>query len=122
MGLIKYRNGDIKGKPYVGWIDSSTKGPVRDDGIKQKYGTQIMSHAGIRFIEGEALGNYDPRKSEYMYEVAIKQDLPPFEASRETAQAFQLRHGNKVSIEAIEDSDQYRVRFQKGAHLLISKA
>jgi fatty acid synthase subunit alpha len=40
-----------------------------------------------------------------MHGVAVKQDLPPFEASKETAQAFQLRHRNKVSIEAVEDSD-----------------
>ncbi|RAK97275.1 uncharacterized protein BO80DRAFT_482258 [Aspergillus ibericus CBS 121593] len=122
MGLIKHVNGDLKGQPYVGWIDAQTGDPVRDDEIPGKYDQQIMNHSGVRLIEPDALNPYDPSRKEFMHEVAIEDDLPPFESSKPAAEAFKLRHGDQVSIQPIKGSDNYRVSVKKGAVVMIPKA
>jgi fatty acid synthase subunit alpha, fungi type len=122
MGLTKHFEGEIKGKPYVGWVDARTQEPVRDDEFKQKYGDHIMSHTGLRFIEPEGLGGYDPAIKEFLHEVAVEEDLAPFESSKATAEAFKLRHGERVTIHAIAGSDEYMVHIKKGAHFLVPKA
>ncbi|CZR60182.1 related to 3-oxoacyl-[acyl-carrier protein] reductase [Phialocephala subalpina] len=122
MGLVKHFEGDIKGKSYVGWVDTKTNEPVRDDEFKAKYSEYIMSHTGLRFIEPEGLGGYDPKRKEFLHEVAVEEDLPPFESSRATAEAFKLRHGDKVNISPIAGSDDYIVRVLRGAHFLVPKA
>ncbi|CAN3501907.1 fatty acid synthase subunit alpha [Diutina catenulata] len=122
MGLIKYHNGNLKGQPYCGWIDTKTKTPVGDHDIKAKYEEEILAHSGIRLIEPELFNGYDPKKKEFIQEVVIEHDLDAFEASKETAEQYKLQHGDKVEIFEIEDSGEYTVRILKGATLFIPKA
>ncbi|KAK8179249.1 hypothetical protein BC567DRAFT_285491 [Phyllosticta citribraziliensis] len=121
MGLIKNHNGPLKGKSYSGWIDAKTGEPVDDKDIKSKYEKHIVEHSGIRLIEPELFGGYDPNKKQLLQEVQIEEDLESFEASKETAEEFKREHGEKVEIFETESGD-YTVRMKKGATLLIPKA
>ena len=121
MGLVKHHSGEISGEPYSGWVDSKSREPIHDDEFKQRYGKDILNHSGIRFIEPEGLGGYDPNK-ESLHEVVIDEDLPAFEASKSAADAFKLRHGDKVNITRISGSEEYQVRIGKGAHFFVPKA
>ncbi|KFY59715.1 hypothetical protein V497_04118 [Pseudogymnoascus sp. VKM F-4516 (FW-969)] len=122
MGLIKNYNGMIKGKQYSGWVDAKTGEPVDDKDVKPKYEAHILEHAGIRLIEPEMFGGYDPNKKELLQEVVIEEDLEPFETSKENAMEFALRHDDKVEIFEIKESGEYTVRLKKGASLLVPKA
>ena len=122
MGLVKNHNGPLKGKSYAGWVDAKTGEPVDDKDVKAKYEKHILEHSGIRLIEPELFGGYDPNKKQLLQEIQIEEDLDPFEASRETAEEFQRQHGDKVEIFAIPESGEYTVRLKKGAALLIPKA
>jgi fatty acid synthase subunit alpha len=122
MGLIKNHNGPLKGKSYSGWVDAKTGEPVDDKEIKPKYEKYILDHSGIRLIEPELFGGYDPKKKQLMQEIQIEEDLDPFEASKELADELKRQHGDKVETFAIEDSGEYTVRMKKGATLLIPKA
>lgn len=122
MGLIKYHNGNLKGKPYSGWIDSKTQQPVDDKDIKSKYEEEILNHSGIRLIEPELFEGYNPEKKELIQEVVIQHDLEPFEASKETAEQYKHQHGEKCEIFEIEGSGEYTVRILKGATLFVPKA
>jgi fatty acid synthase subunit alpha len=122
MGLIKNHNGPLKGKSYSGWVDAKTGEPVDDKDIKPKYEKYILDHSGIRLIEPELFGGYDPKKKQLMQEIQIEEDLDPFEASKELADELKRQHGDKVETFAIEDSGEYTVRMKKGATLLIPKA
>ncbi|KAL1996066.1 hypothetical protein VTN49DRAFT_389 [Thermomyces lanuginosus] len=122
MGLIKNHNGPLKGKPYSGWVDAKTGEPVDDKDVKAKYEKYILEHSGIRLIEPELFGGYDPNRKQLLQEVVIEQDLEPFEASKEQAEEFKREHGDKVEIFEIPETGQYTVRLRKGATLLIPKA
>jgi fatty acid synthase subunit alpha len=121
MGLIKHFKGPIKGKQYAGWVDAKTGEPVDDKDVKPKYEKYILEHSGIRLIESELFNGYDPKKKELLHEVVIEEDLDSFESSKETAEEFSSRHGDKVEIFELE-SGEYSVRLKKGATLLIPKA
>ncbi|PYH86834.1 hypothetical protein BO82DRAFT_397400 [Aspergillus uvarum CBS 121591] len=121
MGLIKHVDGDLKGQPYVGWVDAETGEPVEDEHISTKYGESISKGTGLRLIEPSELDSYDPSRKEFIQEVVIEDDLPPFESSKSAAEAFKLRHGEKVSIQPITGSEDYRVFLKKGATLMIPK-
>ncbi|KAF2144979.1 uncharacterized protein K452DRAFT_222310 [Aplosporella prunicola CBS 121167] len=122
MGLIKNHNGPLKGKSYSGWVDAKSGEPVDDKDIKSKYEKHILEHSGIRLIEPELFGGYDPNKKQLLQEIQIEEDLEPFESSKETAEEFKREHGEKVEIFEIPDSGDYTVRLRKGATLLIPKA
>ncbi|KAE8153832.1 hypothetical protein BDV25DRAFT_136581 [Aspergillus avenaceus] len=122
MGLIDHFDGDLKGAPYVGWVDTKTKEPIHDDEIRARFGTFIQAHTGIRTIEPAILNGYDPRKKELLHEMVMDEDLPPFEASRSTAEAFRLQHQEKVEISPIAGSEEYQVCIKRGARLLVPKA
>jgi len=122
MGLVKHFDGQIKGVTYTGWVDSKTGEAIHDDDIKDRYGSQILGHSGIRLVEPELFGGYDPERKEFLHEVAVEEDLEPFEASATTAEAFKLRHGEHVEIHSIEGSAEYSVKLKKGSTLLIPKA
>lgn len=122
MGLIKYHNGNLKGRPYTGWVDAKTNEPVDDKDIKKKYESHILEHCGIRLIEPELFNGYDPKQKHMIQEVVIEEDLEPFEASKETAEQFKLEHGEKVDIFEIPESGEYTIRLLKGATLYIPKA
>ena len=122
MGLIKYHNGNLKGKPYTGWVDGKTQTPVEDKEIKAKYEEEILAHADIRLIEPELFDGYDPEKKTMLQEVVIEQDLESFEALKETAEMYKLKHGEKCDIFEIPESGEYTVRLLKGATLFVPKA
>ena len=122
MNIIKYFSGEKDGSHYAGWVDTKTGAKVEDSQIDQLYGRTILDHSGVRIVEPELFGGYDPGKKEYLQEVAIEETLPEFDASRSTAEAFKLRHGDKVSIRQIEGSDDLKVQLKQGASVMISKA
>ncbi|KAI8317959.1 hypothetical protein GQ54DRAFT_241548, partial [Martensiomyces pterosporus] len=64
MGLIKHHNGPLKstGTIYTGWVDSKSEEPVKDINIKAHYEDYILKHTGIRLLEPEMMGGYDPNK------------------------------------------------------------
>ncbi|KAJ2339820.1 fatty acid synthase alpha subunit Lsd1, partial [Coemansia sp. RSA 2673] len=69
MGLIKHFNGRLKNKQlYSGWVDAKTEEPVEDKDIKARYEKQILEHTGIRLINPDSLGGYDPKKKPMMRE------------------------------------------------------
>ncbi|KAJ2987403.1 hypothetical protein NUW58_g4524 [Xylaria curta] len=124
MGLIKHFDGVIKGKPYVGWVDKKTSEPVNEADFRAKYEQHIMNHAGIRVIDPEQLGGYDPARKEFLHELVIDDELPPFEASEHLAKAFKLRHGEKAKIypKLGSSSDAWIVAIQRGATFLVPKS
>lgn len=122
MGLIKYHNGNLKGKPYTGWVDAKTNEPVEDKDVKPKYEAHILDHCGIRLIEPELFHGYNPNKKEFVQEVVLEEDLAEFEASKETAEHFKLEHADKVEIQENPETGEYTVKLLKGATLFIPKA
>jgi fatty acid synthase subunit alpha, fungi type len=122
LGLIKHHEGQINDHVYVGWVDAKTKEPVREDKFKELYGDHIMKHSGIRFIEPELLGGYDPSKKEFLQEIVVEEDLPPFETSKASADAFKLRLSEKVSIQPVAESEEWQVTVRKGAHFMLPKS
>ncbi|EGV60278.1 3-oxoacyl-[acyl-carrier-protein] synthase [Yamadazyma tenuis] len=122
MGLIKYHNGKLKGKPYSGWVDAKTQAPVEDHEIKAKYEEHILEHSGIRLVEPELFGGYDPNKKKLIQEVVVQHDLEPFEASKEVAEQYKLQHGDKCEIFEDEESGEYSIKILTGATLYIPKA
>ena len=122
MNIIKYFSGEKDGSHYAGWVDTKTGAKVQDCQVSDLYGHQILEHSGVRIVESELFGGYDPAKKEYLHEVAIEEDLPEFDTSRSVAEAFKLHHGDKVSIRQIEGSDEFKVQLKRGASVKISKA
>ncbi|KAJ2794162.1 fatty acid synthase alpha subunit Lsd1, partial [Coemansia furcata] len=98
-----------------------TEEPVEDKDIKARYEKQILEHTGIRLIEPEALGGYDPKKKPMMREVQLEHDMEPFEVSAEEAAQFKRRNNDMVDIWANEDGS-WSVKFLKGAMLMVPKA
>ncbi|KAE8395549.1 hypothetical protein BDV23DRAFT_145171 [Aspergillus alliaceus] len=121
MGLIRHIDGDLKGRPYAGWVEAESQEPIHDQDIPHKYHQHIMSNTGIRLIEPEGFETYVPSQKEFLQEVAVEEDLPPFECSKSAAEAFKLRHGDKITLQVIPESDNYRVFLKKGAVLMIAK-
>lgn len=122
MGLIKHVDGEVKGEPYVGWVDAATGSPILDDRVPQKYHRHIMSHSGLRLIKPTKKDSYDPSRKEFLHEIAVEEDLAPFEASKSTAEALKLRHGDNATLLPSADSDNYQVCIKKGAVLMVPKA
>lgn len=124
MGLIKHFDGVIKGKPYVGWVDKKTSEPVDEADFRARYESHIMSNAGIRVIDPTQLDGYDPAHKEFLHELVVDDDLPPFEASEHLAKAFKLRHGEKATIfpKPGSDSDTWLVTVKRGATFLVPKS
>ncbi|ORX48172.1 fatty acid synthase [Piromyces finnis] len=124
MGMIKYaKNKKTKdGKLYSGWVDSETGEPVQDFEVKAKYEERILKHTGIRFIEPELFNGYDPNNKVFYQEVAIDHDLPGFECSKEEAEQFKKKHGDRVDIYENAESGQWTVKIKKGSSIYIPKA
>ena len=122
MGLIKHFDGDRAGSRYIGWIDSKTGDAINDDEVEGNFGEYILNHTGIRIIEPQMLGGYDPDRKDYVQEIAIEDDMPEFDATLATAEAFKLKHGDGVVIRKTEEPDLFRVQVRAGAHIMIPKA
>ncbi|KAK4234871.1 hypothetical protein C8A03DRAFT_37321 [Achaetomium macrosporum] len=124
MGLIRHFDGPSKdGHHYVGWVDVKTGDPVDDADVEPKYGEHIKAHAGIRFVSPGTSTCYDPARKEFLQEVAVEDDLPPFDTSLAAAEALKLRHGDKVTVNRlIEAGETCRVQVKRGATILVPKA
>ncbi|KAJ2163006.1 fatty acid synthase alpha subunit Lsd1 [Coemansia sp. RSA 552] len=123
MGLIKHHNGQLSatGKHYVGWVDAKSGEVVRDVDIKPQYEEYILAHTGIRLIEPELVGGYDPSQKQMLREIQIQHDMEPFEASVEDAAAYKKSNGDQVDI--WENSNgSWSVRFLKGALIRVPVA
>jgi len=117
MGLIKYQ------ADGSGWQDMKTGERVRDDQIKTKYEPVLLAHTGIRLIEPELFGGYDPHNKMFLHQVALNSDMAPLEVSAEEARAFKQRHGEAVDTYQDESNpDAWYVKLNKGAVLYIPKA
>ncbi|TQB73271.1 hypothetical protein MPDQ_006016 [Monascus purpureus] len=122
MGLVEHFQGHLDGKPFVGWVDAQTKQPVADAEFKEKYQAHILAHAGLRFVEPDLLGGYDPSKKEFLQEIVVEEALPSFSTSKANADAFRLRLGDKVAVRRMPESDEYLVQVKRGAHFFVPKA
>ncbi|KAJ2495943.1 fatty acid synthase alpha subunit Lsd1, partial [Coemansia sp. RSA 1972] len=124
MGLIKHHNGPltITKQHYTGWVDAKSNEPVKDIEVKPRYHKYIMAHTGIRLMEPELTGDYDPTKKSVLREVLIEHDMEPFEASADEAAAFKQTNGDKVDIWECANSASWLVRFLKGALVRVPMA
>ncbi|PGH20062.1 hypothetical protein AJ80_03712 [Polytolypa hystricis UAMH7299] len=120
MGLITNHNGPLSGEHYTGWIDTKTKKPVHDVDIKPKYEAHILSHSGIRFIEPSLDEGYRPEQKQFLQEIILEEDLPPFVAAKELADQIAHEHGDKADI--YPGDEGYLVRLKKGATMMVPKA
>ncbi|KAI9826791.1 MAG: hypothetical protein M1819_007262 [Sarea resinae] len=121
MGLITHHVGLLNGTQHAGWIDATTKEPISDKDIKQKYEKHILDHSGIRLIEPNLFEGYDPRRKQFLHEIIIQQDLDPIQVPEQTANQMRLEHGDKLYLSK-DDEGQYMARLKKGARLMIPKA
>ncbi|KAJ2739712.1 fatty acid synthase alpha subunit Lsd1, partial [Coemansia sp. BCRC 34301] len=115
MGLIKHFNGELEatGAMYIGWVDARTEEPVRDVDVKPRYEEFILAHTGIRLIEPELAGGYDPNKRTLLREIQIEHDMEPFEATAEEAATFKHHGDDKVDIWENVSGDSWSVKFLK---------
>ena len=68
------------------------------------------------------LGGYNPNKKDYMQEIAIEDDMPEFDATLATAEAFKIKHGDRVLVKRMDEPDSFRVQVKAGAHIMVPKA
>ncbi|KAK0531483.1 fatty acid synthase alpha subunit Lsd1 [Tilletia horrida] len=124
MGMIRHVNGKLKnGKPYVGWVDASSDEPVEDKNMRARYEKDIISHAGVRFIEPELFKGYDPKRKGFQQEIELAHDLEPLEVSGAEAEKYKREHGDKVDMwETAPGSDTWLVVLKKGARVFVPKA
>ena len=122
MNLIRHYDGNANGGHYVGWVDTKTGEHVRDCDVEEKYGQYILENSGIRLVDPELSGGYDPERKECLQEIAVEEDLHEFDATLATAEAFKLRHGEYVTVRQLDGPDEYRVQIKAGAQILVPKA
>lgn len=123
MGLVKHYNGPLKGQRahYAGWVDAKSGLPIEDKEIKTKYESYIIDHCGVRLIEPEMSFGYDPTNKDMLQEICIEKDIT-FEASKEAAEEFQKRHGDKAVICEIPGTDSYTVELKQGVTIWVPKS
>ncbi|KAH8805472.1 hypothetical protein F5884DRAFT_860078 [Xylogone sp. PMI_703] len=122
MGLVKYQNKPINGKPYCGLIDTKTGQAIADEDVKAKYEQYITEHTGIRLIENRPLDGPHDHSKQFLQEVAVQEDLEPFETTLEAALDFEREHGDKVLVVRSPDSDTCTVQLKKGACIFVPKS
>ncbi|KAK4139720.1 uncharacterized protein C8A04DRAFT_32793 [Dichotomopilus funicola] len=121
MGLIRYHSGLLNGKDYCGWFDVETKSPIADAEVKAKYEYHITQHSGIRIVEQRTHDLTSPDKEPKLHEVAIIQDLEPFEVPLEIAEELKREHGANAAVTEI-DGGQCSVVLKAGTTLWVPKA
>lgn len=123
MGMIEFRTGvnAANGQPFSSWVDVGTGEPVQDLDIKVKYEQRIMSHAGVRLVEPELFGGYDPNRRQMLQEIAINYDMAPLTVSKEEASQFQLMHGDSADVHENEDGT-WSVKLKRGSTIYVPKA
>ncbi|KMP06839.1 fatty acid synthase subunit alpha reductase [Coccidioides immitis RMSCC 2394] len=121
MGLIKHVDINPPTGHYVGWVDAKSQERLSDGQVAQRFGDHIQQHCGIRIIEPEMAGGYDPHGKESLQEIAVEEDLPEFDATLATATAFKQKHGDYAVIRQLEEPDSFRVQIKAGARIMIPK-
>ncbi|XPT00028.1 Fatty-acyl-CoA synthase system [Ascochyta lentis] len=122
MGLIRHHNGPrADGSFYVGWCDSKTGAPIAEQDMEEKYGTYIQENTGVRCMATNDIPEWDPAKRQVLEETVLAQDLPEFEATRSSAEAFKSKHGDKVLIRPNPNGETCLVRIKRGASIAIPK-
>lgn len=105
-----------------GWVDAVTGASVADLDVKMTYEDRILQHCGIRFIEPDIVGGYDPQRKTLMQAVSVEQDLPPFSVTDEEATQLRLEHKSAVELYRDEGSGQQMARLLRGAVIYVPKA
>ncbi|KAE8217656.1 hypothetical protein CF319_g8305 [Tilletia indica] len=91
--------------------------------MKARYEKEIISHAGVRFIEPELFTGYDPARKGFTQEIELSHDLGPLEVSGAGADKYKREHGDKVDVwETAPGSDSWLVMLKKGAQAFVPKA
>ncbi|KAK5050839.1 hypothetical protein LTR84_003398 [Exophiala bonariae] len=124
MGLIRFES-DVRGKNDVrqaAWVDNKTGLPIDDGDVAARYVDVIHAHCGIRPIEPDLMDGYDPKDKTFFHEVALERDLAPFKISQSLATQYLRKHGDKVQLKTINNSENVLVTFKKGAIIHIPKA
>lgn len=123
MGLIKQKSGVGKnGSVFSEWVDTKTMEPVAETDVPNRYMATILEHSGIRKIEPDVCdGGYDPERKEGLQELALQQDMPPFEASAQAAEELQRRHGRHVVVTK-DASGVCQVQLKAGATVMIPRS
>jgi fatty acid synthase subunit alpha len=122
MGFIRHFSGTIDSQPYSGWVDAKTKEPVADTAVKSTYEEKILAHSGIRFIEPELCGGYDPNKKQFLHEIVLQADLEPLCVPEALAEQMRREHGSCVTLQKSSTPDLYQVQLRKGARLFVPRA
>eukprot|EP00741_Cyanophora_paradoxa_P005622 tig00000912_g5450.t1 len=124
MGMVKYHHGPLARGFYTGWLDAKTKEPLTDSEVGRKYERDFLEHTGIRVIEPDVV-HVDPNHKEFLRQVVIERELPPFEvASPAEAELFRRQHGDKAEVWVEGEGDEARClcRLHRGAVLYVPKA
>uniref|UniRef100_M4BNV4 Fatty acid synthase subunit alpha n=2 Tax=Hyaloperonospora TaxID=184462 RepID=M4BNV4_HYAAE len=105
------------------WVDATTKEIVPDHRVKPRYEEDIMAHSGIRIVEPELFGGYDPKNKMVLHQVAIDKKMSPIEvADREEALQFRKELG-KENVDVFQNaSGAWMIRLRKGSILNIPRA
>eukprot|EP01113_Clastostelium_recurvatum_P021328 TRINITY_DN2525_c0_g1_i1.p1 TRINITY_DN2525_c0_g1~~TRINITY_DN2525_c0_g1_i1.p1 ORF type:complete len:1737 (+),score=426.62 TRINITY_DN2525_c0_g1_i1:1-5211(+) len=124
MGLIKYKSSVARdGTSHTGWVDARTEEPVPDHQVKARYEDHILAHTGIRIVEPDLFGGYDPNRKEFLHEIAITSDLEPVAVqNREEAEHFLSHHGPSKCVISEGKDGQWMVQLRKGAVIHVPKA
>ncbi|KAM7196700.1 3-oxoacyl-synthase [Rhypophila sp. PSN 637] len=122
MGLIRYhKTGRLNGKEYCGWVDVKCGEPIADEEVKTKYEEWMIEHTGIRLVDHQVHDLTTPDQEQKLHEVAITEDLEPFEVSLDAANALKRQHGSNAVVTETEGGE-YAVTLKAGATLWIAKA
>eukprot|EP01062_Namystynia_karyoxenos_P028436 TRINITY_DN21550_c0_g1_i1.p1 TRINITY_DN21550_c0_g1~~TRINITY_DN21550_c0_g1_i1.p1 ORF type:complete len:4167 (+),score=1617.38 TRINITY_DN21550_c0_g1_i1:129-12503(+) len=116
MGLIRYE----RSREYTGWVTKSGE-RLKDIQVKQVLEKDILAHSGIRFVEPDLFGGYDPRKKSFLHQVQINHDMAPVECGEEEARAFKAQHGDSVDIWEKGDG-VWAAKLRRGASIYVPKA
>ncbi|CAI5714225.1 unnamed protein product [Hyaloperonospora brassicae] len=105
------------------WVDAATKEIVPDHEVKPRYEEDIMAHSGIRIVEPELFGGYDPKNKMVLHQVAIDKKMSPIEvADREEALQFRKELGRE-NVDVFQNaSGAWMIRLRKGSILNIPRA
>eukprot|EP00397_Hematodinium_sp_SG-2012_P000216 GEMP01000216.1.p1 GENE.GEMP01000216.1~~GEMP01000216.1.p1 ORF type:complete len:2535 (+),score=668.96 GEMP01000216.1:959-7606(+) len=115
LGYIRYHNGPLPSKAHhIGWVDAVTNEPVHDMDVKARYEEEMLSHAGVRFVEFDG---GDPANRDFFQQIALDRGMPPFEVSdKEEAEAYRTRVGaDYCTIYQREEDGTWCVLLKKGA-------
>ncbi|KAI6252106.1 hypothetical protein MCOR21_011639 [Pyricularia oryzae] len=130
MGLVEYHQGPLPGNSdsksgnggfYSGWIETETKIPVTDQGVKDKYESYIRQHTGIRMTERKDHDLSTPGRQQELQEIILERDLEPLAVSAETAAEMKVQHGDKVMVTESPEG-QVLATLKAGAAILVPKA